>query len=225
MVLEEMLHLLAFKLAVNIIVFFFSAIVAFLIFFFSYKTYRLTKERKYLYFSLGFILLSASLIFHAIGNLSIFLGIQRCFLEISCNLSQQFLFFSHFIHVVLTFLAYTGLILIYSRAKDRSLVYFAFVQTLLLAFFTYNSYLFNFVGFIFMLFLSSTSFKNYNSNKNLSTLLAFVAFSFIGLSHALFLFSYMASGYIFLFLGYFAFLLIFKGQILKTKKKNDTKKK
>lgn len=220
MILENMLNQVAVKLAINIVVYLCASIITFLIFFFSYKTYKLTKERKYLYFSLGFILLSLGLVCHSIGNIMAYLGVERCFSGLGCNLPEQSLFLVHFGYVVLTFFAYTGLILIYSKAKDRRLVYFVFLQSFLLAWLTYATYLFNVVGFLFMLFISYATFRRYLSNKNRSTLSIFAAFSLIGLSHILFIFNVRYVGYASLFLGYLTFLSIFKCQNLsKTKNK------
>jgi len=208
-------------LVTNIIVYLFSALVAFFISFFSYKTFKMTKENKYAYFSLGFILLSLGLILHSIGNMSIYLGIQQCFMKDICTLSQQTFFLAHLLHVILTFFAYTILILIYFRVKEKVFVSFAFVQAFLLALLTYSSYLFNVVGFIFTAFIIYGAYRNCKANKSKNTKLALIAFSLIGLSHLLSLLGNAIPAYVTLFLGYLAFLFIF----IKPKPQNANAKK
>ena len=210
-------------LTLNIVVFLFSALVAFFISFFSYKAFRLTKEKKHLYFSIGFILLSLGLIMHSVGNLSIYLGIKRCLMNTLCSLSQRTLSIAYLSHILLTFLAYVTLILIYFKVKEKAIAVFAFVQAILLATLTYDSDMFNVVGFIFTLFIVYGTYRNYKSNKNINTKLALIAFSLISISHPLFISNNVLSAYVALFLGYLSFLFIF----IKRKPRNthESKKK
>jgi hypothetical protein len=205
MILDSLLS----ALIINIIVFAFCSLVAFLISFFSYKTFKLTKESKYAYFSLGFIFLSIGLILHAIGNLSFYFGIEKC-LNATCNISQQTLYFAHLIHIILTFIAYVILILIYFKVKEKVFVALAFIQAFILAVLTFSSYMFNVVGFILSLFIVYGAYRTYKSNKTRNTKLALVAFSLISLSHILFLYGNMIPAYSSLFLGFLSFLFIFK---------------
>jgi len=187
-----------------------------LISFFSYKTYKLADEKKYLYFSLGFIFLGTGLILHAIGNLSFYFGIERC-MNMQCNLSQQTLFFAHMLHVILMFFAYNILILIYFKVKEKSLVVLAFVEAFMLAMLTFSSYLFDLAGFIFMLFIIYGAYRNYGKNKTRNTLLPLIAFSLIGISHILSIWAYIIPSYLCLFFGYLSFLLIFSKNKRKAK--------
>ena len=196
-------------LIINIIVFAFCALVAFFISFFSYKTYNLTGEKKYAYFSLGFLFLSVGLILHAVGNLSLYLGIEKC-LRIGCNPSQQFLYLAHLIHIILTFFAYNIILLIYFKVKEKPLITLAFVEAFLFALITFDSYLFNVVGFVFMAFIVYGAYRNYLKNVNKNALLALIAFILIGMSHVLFIINWMMTAYLFLFAGFLSFLLIFR---------------
>jgi cation transport ATPase len=207
------LNALISALIINIIVFSFCSLVAFFISFFSYKTYKLTGEKKYAYFSLGFLFLSIGLILHAVGNLSFYLGIEKC-MEIRCNPPQQFLFLAHILHLILTFFAYNIIILIYFKVKEKTLIVLAFIEAFLLALLTFNSYFFNVVGFMFMAFIVYGAYRNYVKDKNKNALLALIAFILIALSHVLFIFNSMMTAYLCLFAGFLSFLLIF----LKKKK-------
>ena len=202
------LNALISALIINIIVFSFCALVALFIAFFSYKTYKLTGEKKYAYFSLGFLFLSLGLILHAIGNLSFYLGIEKC-MQLSCNPPQQFLFLAHFIHIILTFFAYNIIILIYFKVKEKTLIVLAFMEAFLLAFLTFDSYLFNVAGLMFMAFIVYGAYRNYAKDKNKNALLALIAFILIALSHALFIINSMVAAYMLLFAGFLSFLLIF----------------
>jgi hypothetical protein len=208
------LHLLI----TNILVYSFSAIVAFVISFLSYRAYNILREKKYLYFSIGFFLFCAGLILHAVGNISFYMGIQRC-LQAFCSLPQQTLFIAHMIHVILMFAAYTILIMLYFKVREKAIIVFAFVMAFMLAVLTYDSYLFNLAGFIFTLFIVYGAYETYIKNKNKNTMLPFLAFILIGLSHLLFIAGDLIPAYLMLFLGYLSFLLIF------VKTRNDSKKK
>jgi hypothetical protein len=192
----------------NIIVFSFCSLVAFFIAFFSYKTYKLTSEKKYAYFSLGFLFLSIGMILHAIGNLSFYLGIEKC-LRVGCNPSQQFLFLAHLIHIILTFFAYNIILLIYFKVKEKPLIVLAFVEAFLFALITFDSYLFNVVGIMLTVFIVYGAYRNYLKNTNKNALLALIAFVLIALSHLLFMLNSMMTAYLFLFMGFLSFLLIF----------------
>jgi hypothetical protein len=195
-------------LIVNIIVFSFCALVAFFISFFSYKTYGLTEEKKYAYFSLGFLFLSIGLILHAVGNLSLYLGIEKC-MQFNCNPPQQFLFLAHLAHIILTFFAYNIIILIYFKVKEKTLITLAFMEAFLLALLTFDSYLYNVVGLMFMLFIVYGAYRVYAKDKHKNALLALIAFILIALSHVLFIFNYSITAYLSLFVGFMSFLLIF----------------
>jgi hypothetical protein len=93
--------------------------------------------------------------------------------------------------------------------KEQTLVVLAFVEAFMIAMLTFDSYLFNLAGFIFMLFIIYGAYRNYEKNKGNNTLLPLIAFSLIGIAHILSIWNYLIPSYLCLFFGYLSFLFIF----------------
>jgi len=162
------------------------AFVALAVMFFSYKAYSLTREKKYGYFSLSFLLISLGFFTISFSNLLVYKGVYDGVISRlnEFNLSNAF----YLAHIFFMLLGYTVLLLLSMKVKSKRMVALTLAFMLLFIAFSYQYYLkFHMVSFILMCFISWQLYENYIEKKTLNTLLVFSSFFTLSFAELFFL--------------------------------------
>lgn len=164
-----------------------GAILALVIAYYGYKSYKITNRNKDLYFSLAFLLLSINLfIYLALIPSTILYYVYSYGTQIPSSIlilgSQLF----NFIFIFSTMFAYALLILVYSDLEKKNFIILIFSLIFSLAAFSYvfKSILgFNLVSALLLVFIVFHTYKNYIKKKTRTSLLVLMAFIFLIFSH------------------------------------------
>jgi hypothetical protein len=201
---------------INAILNIFCAVVAFAVSIFSYRALKITHEKNFLFFALGFFMLALGIIASSIGNIAYYLSIEQCFFSNTCSLWQKFFYIANFSFVALTLYALNLFIFVYSKAKARVLMVLAFIETSAIALLLFKTHWFHLIAALFLLFLIVLSTRTYFRKRNPNSLMIAIAFILLFLSQIFFslttqLFSYLGHTSQFLsFLFFFVMLLRIK---------------
>lgn len=168
----------------DIIIQLLGAIASLALSYYGYKSYKLTKERSDLYFSLAFLFLSTNLILYSliVPAVLIYYTFYR---HIDPGI---FLSVSHVLNFIFMFLilnAYTLLISVYTKLEKKSLLILWGIFLFVIAFYSFvfkQFLIFNLLVALLVLFISFYTLKNYLSKKTKNSML--VALSFILLTAA-----------------------------------------
>jgi len=210
----------------DILIQFFGTIVATFIAYYTYKAYRLTSKKTYLYLSVAFGLLALNLLVYAIAIplLAIYYvgsGFITNLLPMSTLLLGVKVLNALYVFSILA--AYTLLIFAYSNALERRII--TFLTTLFILLLSISSvYLYKIIPFetsvafnVVSLILIGTiiyyTYNNYARKKNKNTLFVLSAFVLIGLYHLLTLLEgfgnmFFLAGHFAQLLGYISLLLV-----------------
>jgi hypothetical protein len=149
----------------------------------SYKSYKLAGEKKYSYFSISFLLISLAFAFYSLINALLTTHISTTLTNLLSGFDYGFL-----IHMMLTFLAYTLLIIVTLKVEERKTGLLIFSLMMLLALFSYQYYIkFHLVSFILLFFLAYQFYTNYKEKKSANSFLVFISFYLLACSEILFL--------------------------------------
>lgn len=183
---------------VDIIIELISLVVAGLIAYFSYKAFKLTKERKYFFFALAFFLIAVAFISKMYGLMIACTGLAKAslgyFTAVTKNMTFiQFIysmgyFLQRFIFLV-GLLALTSLCLrIRNRKTIFMLVFFVFIAT----WFSNQSYLiFHIIAAFLLIYISLYFYVNYLRKRTFSARLVPMSFFLLLISQILFIFVVM----------------------------------
>ncbi|MFW6025362.1 MAG: hypothetical protein ACOCRX_03380 [Candidatus Woesearchaeota archaeon] len=174
---------------------FFSLFILLILTFFSLRTFKFSRNKKFKKLSMGFLALSISFLFKIFTNFTIYykdllegtIGGELFNLVVwkPINLFEISNFFYHITGL-------TGLLIIYfvyseeiKRSTKILIVYLVF----LLCFLSFhNYYIFHLTYFIFFILLSNFYFDKYIENDNKNTYLLFISFLLISISQIFFIF-------------------------------------
>lgn len=169
----------------DIIIQLLGAIASLALSYYGYKSYKLTKERPDLYFSLAFLFLSTNLILYALIVPLIFIY-YTFYRHIDPGI---FLPVSHALNFIFMFLilnAYTLLICVYTKLEKKSVLalwaIFLFVITLYSFIFKYFL-VFNLMVALLVLFISFYTLKNYLTKKTKNSMLVALSFILLTIAH------------------------------------------
>lgn len=163
-----------------------GVIVAFMISYLGFKAYRLTKDKKYKYFFIGFFFMGASFLANVVLNLIIQSGNIGYFLEKRYELFVAPLFAGYYLLLIGMMLAYVSLAVLYSDTKNsKNIGLFYFWAFVVGAYSFRESVLFNTLCAVILSFVVLYSFDKYRTNQNKSTLITYFAFFCLFLFHAL----------------------------------------
>jgi len=162
----------------------FSALIAFCVAFASFRLYRMTKEKKYAFFTASFILLTLSFISRALTD-SI---LEEIMFSVPAQYAGLVFFAGYVTHILLALTAYLLLIIITHKITDKriiALLFLVLVPSMLLS----GSYYLSFYGLsvIFLAFISIAYFQNYRKVCSAASCLVFIAFVLLTLSQVQFL--------------------------------------
>ena len=208
-----------------------AVLVSILLVYYSYKCFKLTREKKYLYFSTAFLSLTFAFIVKIIGTLAIYrptitrtsLGssIHQTFTNLTPYNLNAIALVMHYFFMLLGFII---LFLIISRLTWKNqgvivlLLYFAFLATWLSII---HYQLFYATSFVLLLLITYSYYQNYREIKNEKARFVTIAFGILLISQAFFVFAIYSGtiyvlaeliqllGFIYLLIP---FILIFKGK-------------
>ena len=175
-----------------------AIIVSILLVYYSYKCFKLTKEKKYLYFSTAFLSLTLAFIAKISGTLAIYKpAITRT--QLGSSIHQTFTTltpyninaFALVIHYFFMLLGFIILFLIISKLTWKNqrvivlLVYFAFLATWMSII---HYQLFYLTSFVLLLLITYSYYQNYKEIKSEKARFVTIAFGILLVSQAFFIF-------------------------------------
>ncbi|RJQ15644.1 hypothetical protein C4573_05800 [Candidatus Woesearchaeota archaeon] len=164
----------------------FGMFTALLICFYSYRLFRMVKEKKYLYLSLSFFFIGAALAARAGSYLLMYFSwghIRTIGSPIAKNIIQSstlnFLGFSA--HIILMLAAFMTLIALNMKVKDKKLISLLFILAFTSSFLgIYVAYaLFFIVSFILLLYITHYFYQNYAEKKTAQSRNVLLAFAIL----------------------------------------------
>lgn len=227
--MSELLFTLGRVYGIDSIIEFLIIIVCLMISIFSYKIYKILKIKNFEYFSLGFIFLAISFIFKILSNLTIshriaILDFNRI-LVITSQLEYMKLiqFISFLSYKSFHILGLLFLFFITTKIKDRNeKLMFLYFGILVIIFSIPFNFIFNLTVMFLLAFVTLHFYNNYYENRLSNSLLVFIAFALLTISHLLLMFSnYSPLSYLFgEIITLAGFLVLLVNQItLKNEKK------
>lgn len=163
-----------------------SMLICFSIFAFSFKLYKITREKRHLYFSAAFGLLTLAFLVRSVTNLIIHFrtvsdwGMQHLPQIVVAKgiLSVTKIFLLGYIaHIALTLTALALLVVLCLKIEDKK-PYFLLLLLMSVLVYLSNSYFASFylLSLILLSFITYYYFKNFWTKRKAATLLTFVAF-------------------------------------------------
>ena len=208
-----------------------AVLVSILLVYYSYKCFKLTREKKYLYFSTAFLSLTFAFIVKIIGTLAIYkptitrtpLGssIHQAFTNLTPYNLNAIALVMHYFFMLLGFII---LFLIISRLtwKNQGVIVLLLYFTVLTTWLSIVHYqLFYVTSFVLLLLITYSYYQNYREIKNEKARFVTIAFGILLISQAFFVFAIYSGtiyvlaeliqllGFIYLLIP---FILIFKGK-------------
>ncbi len=209
-----------------------SVFVLLLIAFFSFKYYKIRKNKNYVYFGLSFILLSVSFLFKILTNFTIYFHVLETKNIGFLTLTYQTIKTSDVLFIV-GFLIYRlltlfGLYMLYSVYYDQPKTNILLIAYLILVstYFTQSAYyIFHLTSLILLVLLTIQYSKTYIKNKNNATRMLASSFGIITASQILSIFVSISTKFyvvaeIIQLIGYVILLFSFLTVLRHGKKKN-----
>ncbi len=173
--------------------------VAAIISLYSYNIYRFSQERRYMWFSVSFAMLSLSFLAKILTNVTVYWNVieERTFglADIAVKAAQGsdiFFILGFLSYRFLTLIAFLGMYLVLtSKVKtSRSAIILLTWLAFSTVFFSTEAFvMFHTTAALIMFFIFMFTLKNYYTNKNVKTGFVAVAFLLIMASQVIFLFS------------------------------------
>ncbi len=206
-------------------------LVAISISYYSYKIYRIIKDKNYFLFSLSFLSIAISFILKILSNLTILhqVKITTLNLVITITKASQYMELINFISFIsyktLNLIGFLILFFIVTRTKGKEkILLFIYLSITTVFFSIYFNFIFYMTLIFILSFITTRFYYNYKKIQSLNSLLVFLGFFLISLSSFIFIFS-EANSNIYLvgeFVRLFGFLALLLNQI---KLKNVEQKK
>ncbi len=194
-------------------------LVASIISLYSYKIYKIVKEKNYRFFSWAFLAIAISFAFKILSNFTFFsrIRIERANFVYIILAQPRYApiidFFSFILYKSFYLIGFLILFLILTKTdkKDKVLL-FIYLSIIAILFSVYFNFIFHMTLVIILLFLTIHFHSNYNSHGTINTLLVYLGFLIILISHFFFVFSDMNSlfymiGEGFILLGFLCLLI------------------
>ena len=147
-------------------------IVTLLIAAMSYRSYKITEEKKYASFSIAFGLMSLAFCIYSLITLALTTHISNTLSDILTRFDSAFI-----VYMLLMFAAYTLLLVMTLKIEQKKVIILLFTLMFLFTVFSYQYYLkFHLVSFLLLFFLSHQFYTNYLEKKNKNAKLVCIAF-------------------------------------------------
>ncbi|MBI4150655.1 hypothetical protein HY492_00865 [Candidatus Woesearchaeota archaeon] len=174
----------------------FGVLAAVLISIIGYKAYRLTKQKRFFYFSLAFMLITLSFIARAI-TAAVVLGqvgaVSGASATATFSFLEQVFDWGRFVYFGFVLAAYLILLALSMRIYDRKLIVLLSIFMGLFAFSAFDSLplLFYLVSFVLLAFIAWNYRANYHEKKTKAAFLASFAFCILTLEPLFFMASFL----------------------------------
>ncbi len=165
--------------------------------FFSYKVFHFTKQNKFKYFSLSFLLVAIGYLIVSFSNLLVYLGIYDGIISRLNEFNVANAFFLAFILFLL--MGYMLLIIISMNLKNKRLVALLLSVVMLFVAFSYQYYLkFHMVSLLLLAFIALQFYENYKSKKHVNSGMVFASFYLLAFAELFFIATpFMTISYVF----------------------------
>lgn len=198
------------------------AIITLVVSIFAFRIYKLTDQRQSSLFGISFLFISISYFIQSFLNFAIISRLNEGICRVM-NISSVNILNNIGIYANMFFFISGLLTLTFMTLKERSMKSYSLVVVLILLSLVFGSFklhLFYLLASILLIYISVHYFWNYIRNRQLKTLIVFIAFIFLLSSTVHFIFSVNHSAYYVLghFLELVAYLLILINLILVVKK-------
>lgn len=151
------------------------ALITLAITLFSYKVFRMTKERKFKYFSASFLLIALGFLTLSLSNLLVTLGVYDGVISRLSEFNLANMFF--LVYVLFMLVGYMLLIIISMQLAQKRLVALLLSIVLLFVAFSYQYYLkFHMISMLLLGFIAWQFYENYHQKKNTNAGLVFSCF-------------------------------------------------
>ena len=162
----------------------FAALIAFFVAFASLRVYKMTKERRYAFFTASMILLTLSFLARAIADILL----EELVWKIPSAQAGLIFLTGYVLHILLALIAYTLLVIITHKITDKriiALLFIIMIPSMLLS----GSYFVSFYGlsFILLAFVTFAYLDNCRKVRKPAACCVFIAFLFLTITQALFL--------------------------------------
>jgi hypothetical protein len=203
-------------------------IVSLIISYSSYKIYRLIKEDNYKLFSLSFLALAFSFVFKILSNLTIFnqVKIEKANFVIYMVSQWEYMelvnFMSFNLYKIFNIIGFILLFLIITKtSKKEKFFIFIYLSIIAVLFSIYFNFIFHITIAIILLYLTIHFYENYKDKRSTNSLLVFLAFIMMLISHVFFVFSDIDD--IFYLIGEFLLLVSFSNLLINQWKMKKNK--
>ncbi len=162
----------------------FATIIALCVAIASFKAYRMTREKKYAYFTVSFALVTLSFLARAVTDALL----EEVVMKVPGAVANNLFYLGYVLHILLALVAYVLLIIITHKISDKrviALLFLTLVPSLLLS----GSYYLSFYGLstIFLAFVALAYYQNYHKVRTAASCLVCIAFALLTISQILFL--------------------------------------
>ena len=170
-------------------------IVASIISLYSYKVYRMLKNKNFKYFSIAFLFVAISFIFKILSNLTILHRVEITNLNSVIVITSQFeymrliQFASFIIYKTLYLLGALLLFFIATKTKKQNKIMFVYLSILVIILSIFMNFVFYLTLVFILTFLTSYYYENYKKNKLTNSFLVFLGFLLLAISQLVLIFS------------------------------------
>ncbi len=174
---------------------FLIVIVAGIISLYSHKIYKMIKEENYRYFSWAFLSVAISFLFKVLSNFTIMNRIsihQANFIYIITTQSQYMPvidFFSFTFYKIFLLVGFLILFLILTKSDKKENVFlFVYLSIIAILFSIYFNFIFFITTLLILILLTVHFYHNYNVHRTVNSLLVYLGFILVSISHSLLIF-------------------------------------
>jgi hypothetical protein len=168
--------------------------VCFVIAYYSYKFYRLVKDKNYRIFSFAFLAIAISFIFKILSNLTILHKVNIhvanfIFVVLTEFESVELInFISLILYKSFYLIGFLFFFIILTKTSNREKIFlFFYLSFIAILFSIYFDFVFHLTIIFILVFLTYNFFINYNKRKNINTFLVFFAFLLLSIDHLFFI--------------------------------------
>lgn len=195
-----------------------SMLICLSVFIFSFKIYRIAKERRHLYFSSAFALLTLAFLVRSVTNIIIHFRtvsdwgmehLPKIVLAKSVLSVPKIFLLGYGLHIAFTLSALALLAVLCLKVEDKKPFFLMLLIMFVLVYFS-GSYFTSFyaLALILLFFISYQYLKNYLEKKTATTMLTFIAFLLLTLAPIAFLLQkffgmFFVVAYLLQFMGFF----------------------
>ena len=187
----------------------FSILVAILIAVFSFKAYKLTKNRNHLYFGTAFGLISISFFAKVLTALFVYFNRKSSIVGPGAASEVASLFHAgRLVYVLLVLIPFLMILMIYSKLENKRMIAVFLSFLLVFAVLSHqNILMFYLVALLLVAFITVHLFDNYKERKSVNAGLIFSAFFMLVIQYVLFILTpytsiFYAGAYFMQFLAY-----------------------